>query len=71
MCIRDRPLVTDPEFCARHLILPGENGKWDHRYASCNAKDGTALLGALAEEKYEKFSFSYIGKIFSYLGDFF
>ena len=56
------PLVTDPEFCARHLILPGENGKWDHRYASCNAKDGTALLGALAEEKYEKFSFSYIPK---------
>ncbi len=56
------PLAIDPEFCARHLVLPDENGKWHHRYASCNVKDATALFRALTEEKYEKFSFSYIPK---------
>lgn len=56
------PLTADPEFCARHLILPGENGKRGRHYASSNVKEVTVLLRSFTEEKYEKLFISYIPK---------
>ena len=55
--------TDNPEFCARHLILPYARDHPADRYATANMKNAATLLGSRHAEGNGKFSLYYIPKI--------